>query len=167
MEECLSTSAYSGYPYFADTHGVNLYNKKNYGYKKIYRKKNYRYTKIFRTGGGPTRKWKWISWKIRANDFDITFFTLSRYDSRPLKKFLQKFLYPFLRGKPPKPELCEFFPAQPEVVSKIGRRLNSSWTCQSLKLFTFLGWGVRGAPQKFPKFSVQNSYPPGIVRILP
>ena len=123
--------------------------------------------KKFRTGGGPTRKWKWISWKIRANDFDITFFTLSRYDSRPLKKFLETSEVSFLGGKPPKPELCEFFPAQPEVVSKIGRRLNSSWTCQSLELLSFLGWGVRGTPQKFPKFSVQNSYPPGIVRILP
>ena len=84
------------------------------------------------------------------------------------EKNLQQYLTAvFWWVSPPSQTLWELFPAQPEVVSKIGRRLNSSWTCQSLKVFNILGWGVRGAPKKFPKFLVQNRYPPGIVRILP
>ena len=44
------------------------------------------------------------------------------------------------------------------MVSKIGRRLNSSWTCESLKVLKTFGWGVRGAPQKFHKFCKQKKY---------
>ena len=107
----------------------------------------------------PEKSAKWMFLQILSDVLDTI--------PDPEKKLQQYLTAVFWWVSPPSQTLWELFPAQPEVVSKIGRRLNSSWTCQSLKVFNILGWGVRGAPKKFPNFLVQNRYPPGIVRILP
>ena len=43
------------------------------------------------------------------------------------------------------------------MLEKIWSRDNLSWTCQSFWVWSNLGWGVRGAPQKIPKFWDQKS----------
>ncbi len=96
--------------------------------------------------------------KICKVNFAKKLFTRSSNGQAPPHKFLPPDRLICGVEKPPKPKLWELIPTEPEVVSNIGRRLNSSWTCGSLKVLKTFGWGVRGAPQKFPKFCKQKKY---------